>query len=144
MYKPCGTCEVHWHLSLLHPFHFTILCVFLGSILLTPILYCLIFKFRHHQNKKDIGLSGTSRKARKQRNVVTARFNFLIWLSETLILLCFMPSNSEHGNIFLILFLILNGCLKPIIYYAGIESNRERIRSLTAYARSTRLFICLK
>ena len=129
-----------WYLPLHHPFQLTTLCIFLGSILLTPALYGLIFKFRRHQNKKDIGLSGASRKARIHRNVVTAKFNFLIWLSETLILLCFMPSTNEHGNIFLVLFLILNSCLNPIIYYAGIESNRERMRALTEYARGIRLF----
>ena len=142
--RPWGpSSRLKWHLPLLHPFHLTTLCIFLGSIFLTPILYGLIFKFRRHQNKKDIGLSGASRKAQIQRNVVTARFNLLIWLSETLILLGFMPSTNEHGNIFLVLFLILDSCLSPTIYYAGIENNRERIRALTAFARRIRSIVPL-
>ena len=129
-----------WYLPLLHPFHLAILCIFLGSILLTPVLYGLIFKYRRQQNQKDIGLSGAPRKARSRRNIVTAKFNFFIWLTETLILLCFMPSTNEQGNTFLVLFLILSSCLNPIIYYAGIETNRERIWALTEYARGIRLF----
>ena len=126
-------------LTLPHSFYPAILCIFPGSILLTPVLYGLIFKFRRHQNKKDIGLSGASRMARIKRNIVTVKFNFLIWLSETLILLCFMPIINEQENPFLALFLILSSCLNPIIYYAGIESNQKRIRALTEYARG----ICL-
>ena len=133
---------LRWNLPIFHPFYLTTICIFLGSILLTPVLYGHIFKFRRHQNKKDIGLSGASRKARSLRNVVSARFNLLIWLTDTLILLCFAPPGTSK-NIFLVLYLILSSCLNPIIYYAGIESNRERIKALTEYVRGTRLIATL-
>ena len=135
---------LRWNLPLFHPFYLTTIFIFLGSVLFTPLLYGLIFKFRRHQNNKEIGLSGSSRKARSHRNVVSARFNFLIWLSDTLILLCMVPSTSEDRNIFLALFLILSSCLNPIIYFAGIESNRERVKALTEYVRGVRLFTMFK
>ena len=67
-------------------------------------------------------------KARKRRNAVSARFSFVIWLSESLILFSF-GSRRQWEGVYLVLYLVLDSCFTPVLYYVGIESNRERMRN---------------
>ena len=47
----------------------------------------LFVRFTHEQNKNIVGLSETARSKRKQRNVVTMKFNMINYLLETLSLI---------------------------------------------------------
>ena len=47
----------------------------------------LIIRFTHEQNKNIVGLSENARSKRKQRNVVTMKFNMINYLLETLSLI---------------------------------------------------------
>ena len=124
--------RIAFDLPFFNPVRFGTLCAFLGSNLLTPFLYGHIFSFRRHQNQREIGLSGASKEARARKNLVTARFHFLIWVSELFIFLALLPSTEQHGSIFTAVFLILNTCCSPGLYFVGIQKNRDRIRALVA------------
>ena len=127
--------RISFDLPLFNPFRLGSIFAFLSSSLLTPLLYGHIFRFQWHQNQREIGLSGASQAARARRNLVTARFHFLIWVSETLIFLALLPSTEQYGNIFTAAFLILNTCCSPGLYFIGIQKNRDRIRTLVACFR---------
>ena len=47
----------------------------------------LFARFTHEQNKNIVGLSENARSKRKQRNVVTMKFNMINYLLETLSLI---------------------------------------------------------
>ena len=131
--QPWGpSSRISFDLPLFNPFRLGSIFAFLSSSLLTPLLYGHIFRFRWHQNQREIGLSGASQAARARRNLVTAKFHFLIWVSELFIFLALVPSTEQHGSIFTAVFLILNTCCSPGLYFVGIQKNRDRIRALVA------------
>ena len=51
------------------------------------LLRNLFVRFTHEQNKNIVGLSENARSKRKQRNVVTMKFNMINYLLETLSLI---------------------------------------------------------
>ena len=51
---------------------------------------------------------------------MSGRFNFLVWLSEYLIFVISFGGRQREGA---------DSCFTPVLYYVGIESNRERMRS---------------
>ena len=65
--------------------------------------------------------------------MVSARFNFLIWLSELIIVLPYLNKNRWGENdTSVVLYLVLDSCCTPLLYYVGIESNRERMTNFLA------------
>ena len=75
------------------------------------------------QNENVKGLSEAAKKSRKQKNLVTMKFNFINYLLETLSVgLLFI---SRHPGIYFIYF-VVNSCGTPLVYYLGIEENRRQ------------------
>ena len=63
-----------------------------------------------------------NRKQRKNRNLVTMKFNMINWVLETFsTILVLMKVN----RIFYILYLFINATGTPLVYYLGIEENRK-------------------
>ena len=63
-----------------------------------------------------------NRKQRKNRNLVTMKFNMINWVLETFsTILVLMKVN----RIFYILYLFVNATGTPLVYYLGIEENRK-------------------
>ena len=58
---------------------------------------------------------------------MSARFNLLVWLSGNIFLLVFLIVGIDGNNA--VLYLVLESCCTPVLYYVGIESNRKRIRN---------------
>lgn len=113
-----------WGLSLFHPFHLLSILTFFSHTLLVPLGYILIYAFRRNQNTETIGLNESSRIARKNRNIVTTKFNLLIWLSEASSFFVLVP----NGKTFYILYFLISSCVSPMLYYIGIEVNRQAVR----------------
>lgn len=53
------------------------------------------------------------------------KFNFLNWILETIstLLVIFTPN-----ELFITLYILVNSCGTPLIYFLGIEDNRKRVR----------------
>jgi hypothetical protein len=110
-----------FHLSIFNPFHFLSVLVFFLHSLLLPVGYLAIYFFRKHHDSITSGLTDKSRNNRKNRNVVTAKINTIIWLSEVCSYLVMIP----QGNFFFVLYFLVSGTFSPILYYSGIEANRK-------------------
>ena len=63
-----------------------------------------------------------SRKQRKNRNLVTMKFNMINWVLETFSTILVL---KEVNRIFYILYLFVNSTGTPLVYYLGIEENRK-------------------
>ena len=53
------------------------------------------------------------------------QFNMINWLVETVSLILVMFRNDEY---FTILYGLVNSCGTPLVYYLGIEENRQKAR----------------
>ena len=119
--------RVAFTLPIANPFRLANLAIFFGYLAVSPVLYMLVSRCRVHQPK--VGLSDLCLQRRRTRNLVSARFNFFIWLSESLVLLVLVPRDPgvEEGDVMLVLYLILSSCVTPVLCYTSIESNREKV-----------------
>ena len=72
------------------------------------------------------GISDKSRNARKKRNLVSTKYNLIIWICEVL---CSFPIIFSKSDIFQILYVSLPSTLSPILYFIGILENREHMRT---------------
>ena len=136
----------HWDLPLSNPFRLLHLGSFLSNLLISPFLYIHIFFFRRSTGQ-SLGLNSQTLKARRRRNAVSARFNFLVWLSANIFLCVFLMVGIDGNNV--VLYMVLESCCTPVLYYVGIESNRKRMRNcLRDGARMTATLVkkmnCLK
>ena len=77
------------------------------------------FKFIRAQDSQVCGLSERNRNKRRTRNLVTIKFNLLSWILDTTSILLVII--SKHFNI---LYLLVNSCGPPVIYFLGMEENR--------------------
>ena len=142
-----------WTLPLSHPYHLLTLLCFCAGIILCPLGYGAIYRsaagqwrhtyhlgarFRNNQDNKVQGLSHLSLKRRRNQNLVTMKFNMINWtLDTTITLALFLVSSTSPLT--LILYLTVMSCGTPIVYFMGIEENRQRARD---YFRSNmRIFI---
>ena len=84
------------------------------------------------------GLSHVSLKRRRNQNLVTMKFNMINWALETLTTLTlFLVSSTSPPT--LILYVTVMSCGTPIVYFMGIEENRQRAQD---YFRSNmRIFV---
>ena len=125
-----GYTGMHFLLPIYNPFHLLSVLVFFIHSLIVPIGYLAIYFFRKQQDSLTSGLTDKSRNSRKNRNIVTAKINAIICLSEFCSYLVLIPQN----NIFFVLYFLVSGTVSPILYYSGIEANRkaaqERIRDM--------------
>ena len=111
----------YFHIPIYNPFHFLSILVFFIHSLVLPIGYLAIYHFRKQQNLRTSGLTDKSLNRRKNRNVVTAKINAIIWVSEFCSYLVLIP----EGNLFFILYFLVSGTVSPMLYYLGIEANRK-------------------
>ena len=113
-------------MSPLHPFRafFNVIVLFGGNIGI-PLLYGLTYKFTKKQIKKSAsGLSEEAQRRRRQKNLVSIRFNLMNWLLETvMILMIFMTTDK----MFQTTFILVTSIGTPLIYCLGIAENRKQI-----------------
>ena len=82
-------------------------------------------RFRKRQDRNAPGLSISARNARWTRNLVSMRFNMINWLLETVSTSLVLVGENKF---FTILYLLVNSCGTPLVYYLGIENNRREAR----------------
>jgi hypothetical protein len=137
--KSQGYTGMHFLLPIYNPFHLLSVLVFFIHSLVLPIGYLAIYFFRKQQDSLTSGLTDKSRNSRKNRNIVTAKINAIIWLSEFCSYLVLLPQN----NIFFVLYFLVSGTVSPILYYSGIEANRkaaqEHIRDMFKESKKTKI-----
>ena len=80
------------------------------------------------QNKNTVGLSEAARAKRKRRNVVTMKFNLLNYLLETLSMVLTLAVRSYLVGL---LQLLVTSCGTPLVYYLGMEDNRQSVSLLS-------------
>ena len=89
------------------------------------------------------GLSHVSLKRRRNQNLVTMKFNMINWALETLTTLTlFLVSSTSPPT--LILYVTVMSCGTPIVYFMGIEENRQRAQdyfrsNMRIFVRSSRI-----
>ena len=89
-------------------------------MILAPFLYIKIFKHINAHNKNNSGLSERAKSVRKRRNLVNIKFNLIAWILEAFsILFSIISPNLDF------IFLFVMNISPPLIYFAGIEENRE-------------------
>ena len=96
-------------------------------------MFLPFFRFRRSQDKNVKGISFLSRDHRKNRNLVTIKFNMINWILETastLILLVFI------NKFITLLYILINSCGTPMVYFMGIEDNRKKAKE--------NILMCLK
>ena len=77
------------------------------------------------QDKRVNGLSSSAKTRRKRRNLVSMQFNMFNWLLETVSLILVHFSSSPFITI---VYLLVTSCGTPLVYYLGIEENRQKAR----------------
>ena len=117
----------YWRLQYFHPFRVFIWVTFFSGIILTPCLYALIYRRIWKQDKLAPGLSAEARQRRKNRNLVSMRFNLINWALDTLVLVLSAQLINRFVHVF---FFLVNSCGTPVIYYLGIEDNRKQMKEL--------------
>ena len=113
------------NLPMTHPHRLTSVITFVSRTVFVPIGYIIIFLFRNKNAREAPGISDNSRKLRRIRNAVNAKYNFYIWLSEMPIFLMFVYRNPITVRI----FLGISFGLSPILYLAGMEETRSELRN---------------
>ena len=71
------------------------------------------------------GLSKEAKSKRRQRNLVTMKFNFLNWMLETITILIVVINPNELMNV---IYNFVNSCGTPLVYFLGIEENRKAMK----------------
>ena len=82
-------------------------------------------RFREKQNKTVSGISENARKKRKNRNLVTMKFNLLNWLLEIISTLMVL---IDINRFFTLLYVVVGSCGTPLVYFIGIEENRKCVQ----------------
>ena len=85
-------------------------------------MFITYFRFTLLQNKNTVGLSEAARAKRKRRNVVTMKFNLLNYLLETVSMVLTL---AVRGYLVGLLQILVTSCGTPIVYYLGMEDNRQ-------------------
>ena len=86
-----------------------------------------MFRFIKLQNKNVKGISDNARLKRKNRNLVTMKFNMINWALETLgtLFIIVLPTSSSF-----IIYMLLSSCGTPVVYFLGIEENMKTAREI--------------
>ena len=116
-----------------HPFYIMTILSFMSDIVLVPIFYVKIYKFRESQNKKELGLTISSIKRRRHRNVVSFKFNLFTWIWETISMV--IAALGAENQLY---YLLSISCGPPLLYFIGIEENRQA--AATYIASNIRIF----
>ena len=117
--------RVVWLLPLYHPFHVACYAGFFGFTIIVPIGYALIYRYRKKHDGETAGINEDTRKVRNRKNLVTTRMNLLIWICETLSGVLLLLTGSK---VFVIAYFLIPNAVSPILYYVGIEMNRQAVK----------------
>ena len=72
-----------------------------------------------------VGLSEEAKAKRKHRNVVTMKYNLLNYILESVSVVLMITVDDYFIDI---LYVTINCCGTPLIYFLGIEENREHAK----------------
>ena len=89
-------------------------------------MYLLTKNFRrfiNNQTDQVVGLSDAAKKRRKRRNVVTMKLNLINYVVETVSLILSLVVKNFFMDL---LYLLFNWCSTPLVYYLGMEENRNK------------------
>ena len=116
----------YFDLSPFNPFRviFNFIVLFGGNIGI-PLLYGITYMFTKAQNKFATGLSDEAKQRRRQKNLVSIRFNLMNWMLESLMILMIIMTTKK---MFQTTFILVTSIGTPLIYYLGIEENRKQIK----------------
>ena len=127
-----------WNLPLTNTFHALTLICFMGNIIITPIGYGAIYRFRKNQDNNVPGISSSARNKRKNRNLVTMKINMINWSLETITTL--LVAILHPYRYFTLLYILVNSCGTPLFYFLGIEENRTMA---TLWPIMANYYLCL-
>ena len=82
------------------------------------------------QDIKVPGLSNLVRNKRKNRNMVTMKFNMFNWMLETVSTLMMFIFIHRFSTL---LYVLVNSCGTPLLYVMGIEENRKMAKEYFKY-----------
>ena len=116
----------YFDMSPIHPFRviFNFIVLFGGNIGI-PLLYGLTYMFTKKQNKVAPGLSDEAMRRRRQKNLVSIQFNLMNWVLESVMILMIVTTTDK---MFQTSFILVTSIGTPLIYYLGIEANRQKIK----------------
>ena len=116
----------YFDMSPMHPFRviFNFIVLFGGNIGI-PLLYGLTYNFTKKQNKVAPGLSDEAMQRRRQKNLVSIQFNLMNWVLESVMILMIVTTTDK---MFQTSFILVTSIGTPLIYYLGIEANRQKIK----------------
>jgi hypothetical protein len=114
-----------WLLPLYHPFHLLSILAFFSYAFMVPIGYFCIYRFRRHQDSSVKGLSERARVNRVRKNLVTTKTNLIIWICEVVSGFVVALPGSQ---VFIIAYFFIPNSVSPMLYYAGIEMNRQEMK----------------
>ena len=118
-------------MSPLHPFRIIFVFIsFFGGSLGIPILYGLTFKFILKQDRKAPGLSAEARKRRRQKNLVSIKFNLMTWVLDSLMIVMIVMTTDK---LLQTSFMLVTSIGTPLIYFLGIEENRKQMQEFYQY-----------
>ena len=114
-----------WFLPVYHPFRLFNTFLFISTTFLVPLGYFKIFRYIIKQNSKELGLSKRAITSRKQTNLVNIKFNLFNWILDTSSVVLVLVS----GDSFTIVYLLVISCGPPLLYFLGIQENRQNTRN---------------
>ena len=121
--------RIHWLLPLYHPFHLASIIAYFTYIFVVPCGYFGIFHFRKNQDKNVKGLNEQKLRVRFKKNLVTLRFNLLIWFCEVISgIILFLPGSELVIKVTRLAYFTIPNTISPIFYYVGIELNRKELK----------------
>ena len=145
-----------WNLPIYHPFHFISVVMFFCFLILVsitsvpitselgievPIGYHKIYQFRKNQDSRIRGISDGALRTRKKKNLVSTKFNIMIWLVEAvacfivlipgLFRIRFQLSKIIYcvgSHLSFIAYFLFPNTVSPMLYFIGMESNRNTLK----------------
>ena len=115
-----------WLLPIYHPFQLISIFAFFAFTFIVPAGYICIYRFRKQQVNSVRGLAEFNRVYRKKSNLVTTKYNLIIWIIEAVSMFSIMF--SIQNNVSQIFYFSIPSTFSPILYFIGILENRERMR----------------
>ena len=79
--------------------------------------------FTKKQNKVAHGLSDEAMQRRRQKDLVSIQFNLMNWVLELVMILMIVTTTDK---MFQTSFILVTSIGTPLIYYLGIEANRQK------------------
>jgi len=122
--------SLRWNLPLYNPFHALTLICFCAGFIVVPAGYAGIYSFRRKQDINVKGVSNFVRNKRKNRNLVTMKFNMFNWMLETVSTFMMFIFINRFSTL---LYVLVNSCGTPLVYVMGIEENRNMAKEYFKY-----------